>query len=58
MEANEKMVSLHVLIPANLKEELQRQADSEERPLSNYVRLLLQTVTEKRKMTDDKRQRH
>lgn len=58
MEDN-KMTSIHVLAPKSLKDRLQRLADKDNRPLSGYVRILLQEMIDRLELeNDDKRQRH
>lgn len=53
------MTSIHVLAPKSLKDRLQRLADKDNRPLSGYVRILLQEMIDRLELeNDDKRQRH
>lgn len=39
---NEPMVYLHLRIPADMKEDLQKKADADRRKLSDYIRIILE----------------
>lgn len=50
------MTSIHVLAPKALKDRLQRLADKDNRPLSGYVRNLLQEMIDRLENDDKRRQ--